>query len=66
MDPASFLAHNDPLQVTAPKTSSAYHRIPVMGSEVGVVLWYLLIASHTDQKTALTAVEGWGGDAMTV
>jgi hypothetical protein len=29
-------------------------------------LWYLLVATHTDQKHALTAVDGWAGDAMTV
>jgi hypothetical protein len=65
-DPASFLLHDRPLGVAAPKSPTNATHIADMGNEVGVVLWYLLIASHTDQKTALTAVEGWAGDAMTV
>ena len=65
-DPASFLAHDEPMKVTAPKAPADAKRIDSVGSEVGVVGWYLLIAIHTDQKTALTAAEGWGGDAMTV
>jgi hypothetical protein len=37
-----------------------------MGTEVGMVMWYLLVASHTDQKQALEAADGWGGDALRV
>lgn len=65
-DPASFLAHDEPLDVVEPMEPADSEYIADMGSEMGVVLWYLLIASHTDQRTAQTAVQGWGGDAMTV
>ena len=65
-DPASFLDDDRPQHVTPVKVPPGAHTVGEMGSEIGVVLWYLLIATHTDQKQALTAVEGWGGDALTV
>ncbi|TML06833.1 MAG: hypothetical protein E6G39_20935 [Actinobacteria bacterium] len=65
-DPISFLAHDEPLKVTAPKAPTDSRRVDALGNEIGAVGWYLLIASYTEQKQAMTAVEGWGGDAMTV
>ncbi|HUP73723.1 MAG TPA: hypothetical protein VM282_11845 [Acidimicrobiales bacterium] len=65
-DPASFLDDDIPVRVEAPKPPKGAKSVPEMGTEVGAVMWYLLVASHTDQKQAIEAVDGWGGDAMTV
>ena len=43
-DPASFLVHDDPLMVDAPKTPSAYQRMGVMGHEVGVTPLQMTLA----------------------
>jgi hypothetical protein len=65
-DPASFLLDDQPEHVIPAKVPDGATYVAEMGSEIGVVLWYLLIATHTDQKKALDAVDGWAGDAMTV
>jgi hypothetical protein len=65
-DPASFLEDDLPVRVEPPKPPKGAELVPEMGTEVGAVMWYLLVASHTDQKQAIKAVDGWGGDALTV
>ena len=65
-DPASFLLDDQPEHVIPAKVPDGATYVADMGSEIGVVLWYLLIATHLDQKQALDAVDGWAGDAMTV
>jgi hypothetical protein len=65
-DPVTFLTGDLPLDVKAPSPPKGAQRNDLLGDEVGAVLWYLLIATHTDQQEAMTAVDGWGGDAFTV
>ena len=65
-DPISFLDGDQPQQVAAPELPVGARRNDVIGREVGAVMWYLLLAANTDQLQAMTAVDGWGGDAMTV
>ncbi|MEO5839725.1 MAG: hypothetical protein ABIQ73_30995 [Acidimicrobiales bacterium] len=65
-DPATFLTDDFPEDVIPVKAPAGAMNLHQMGNEVGVVMWYLLIATHTDQKQALAAVDGWAGDAMTV
>lgn len=38
----------------------------LLGTEVGALTWYLLIAHHVDSKTAFTAVSGYETDRMTI
>ena len=59
-DPASFLADDRPQHVVPEPVPTDATFVADMGSDIGVVLWYLLIATHSDQKHALTAVDGLG------
>ena len=65
-DPVSYLNDDLPERVVPVKVPDGARRITDLGTEVGVVMWYLLIATHTDQRQAMGAVDGWDGDAMTV
>jgi hypothetical protein len=66
LDPASFFATQKPLSVDLPKTPAGAKRITSQGFTVGAVTWYVMLATYTDQKQALKATIGWGGDAMRV
>ena len=65
-DPVSYLDDDHPERVVPVKVPDGAERITDLGTDVGVVMWYLLIATHTDQRQAMAAVDGWQGDAMTV
>jgi hypothetical protein len=65
-DPVSYFNDDRPERVVPVKVPDGADRITELGNDIGVVMWYLLIATHTDQKQAMTAVDGWQGDAMTV
>jgi hypothetical protein len=65
-DPTTFLTDDFPEYVIPVKPPAGAKNVAGMGNEVGVVMWYVLIATHLDQRQALTAVEGWAGDALTV
>jgi hypothetical protein len=37
-----------------------------MAGDLGAITWYLLLAERLDPRTALEAVDGWGGDAYVI
>jgi hypothetical protein len=38
----------------------------VDAGDLGAITWYLLLAERLDPRTALRAVDGWGGDSYVI
>ena len=60
-DPFAFLRREPVKSVAAPRTH--FNEDVVDEGDFGSVSWFILLASHVDDRTALRAVDGWGGDA---
>jgi hypothetical protein len=58
-DVLTFLDGDDPLDVEAIETGDEE---PLDEGELGIVTWYLMLASRIDEHRALAAADGWGGD----
>ena len=57
----TLLDGQKPKTVAAPTLASGEKQTDA--GDFGSVSWYLVLASFVDQRTALAAVDGWGGDA---
>lgn len=57
----ALLDGQKPKQVKSPALRSGEDKTD--GGDFGSVAWYLVLASFVDQRVALAAVDGWGGDA---
>ncbi|MEY2425317.1 MAG: hypothetical protein QOI61_889, partial [Actinomycetota bacterium] len=55
------LEHQRAKKVTAPVLSPDEEEND--SGEFGSISWYLVLASFIDQRVAMTAVDGWGGDS---
>lgn len=62
MDPFAALDESEPVKVPRPKARDGEKVTD--GGDFGVITWYLMLASFIDEKTALKATDGWGGDAF--
>jgi hypothetical protein len=58
----SLLDADKPKHVSTPKLVAGEKRSED-ASSFGTLAWYLMLASHVDERVALRAVDGWGGDA---
>ena len=61
MDPSRYLADDDPLDVSAPDVDDDLEVLD--DGSVGSLAWFLTLAERIDPFQAMTAVDGWGGDA---
>ena len=61
MDPGRYLADDAPLEVDQPEVDEDAEVLDE--GVVGALAWYLTLAERIDPFVALTAVDGWGGDA---
>jgi hypothetical protein len=64
LDPFTYLDGDEPIAVPTPMLGSG--ETEVMAGDLGAITWYLLLAERLDPRTALTAVDGWGGDAYVI
>jgi len=64
LDPLTFLEGDQPIDVPTPELAPG--ETEVDSGDFGAISWYLLLASRLDPRTALAAVDGWGGDAYVV
>jgi hypothetical protein len=64
LDPFTYLDGDEPIDVPAPELGS--DETEVMAGDLGAITWYLLLAERLDPRTALEAVDGWGGDAYVI
>lgn len=62
INPFALLDREKPKTVKAPALVSG-EKLFDEGDQFGVITWYLMLASFVDARTALHAVDGWGGDA---
>ncbi|MGH9268112.1 MAG: hypothetical protein ACRD0D_08035, partial [Acidimicrobiales bacterium] len=64
LDPWAWLDAREarPSQVVPPRLGTGERRLEV--GEIGALSWYLALAERIDPNVALTAVEGWSGDAF--
>ena len=64
LDPITFTEGDQPIEVPTPELAPGEKEAD--SGDFGAISWYLLLASRLDPRTALTAVDGWGGDAYVV
>ena len=62
-DPFTFLGGQKVTPVASPKLGKGERKID--DGDFGSVAWFLMLASHVDERVALRAVDGWAGDAYT-
>ncbi len=62
MNPFALLDDAKPVKVARPKAKS--REKVTDGGDFGGLTWYLTLASFIDEKVALNATDGWGGDAF--
>ncbi len=62
MNPFALLDAAQPVKVTRPKLRSGEKMTD--GGDFGSITWYLMLAAFIDEKVALNATDGWGGDAF--
>ena len=60
-DPFTFLNGEKAKPVPAPSLAAGERKVD--DGDFGSVSWFLMLASHVDERLALKAVDGWGGDA---
>ncbi|MBA2608676.1 MAG: hypothetical protein H0U92_07045 [Actinobacteria bacterium] len=58
----SLLAGEKPQKVRAPKVVAGEKRTDAP-TPFSALAWYLTLAAHVDERVALRAVDGWGGDS---
>jgi hypothetical protein len=61
-DPISFLVDEEPADVDLPSVEG--EAIEDLEGDFGTVGWYLMLAERIDPVTALSALDGWAGDAV--
>lgn len=64
LDPFTYLDGDQAVPVVQPSIDPGDTFIE--GGDLGAVTWFLVLAEHLDPRQALTAVDGWGGDAFAV
>jgi hypothetical protein len=65
LDPFTYLDGDDPIEVSKPALGSGV-RARWIRATWGAITWYLLLAERLDPRTALRAVDGWGGDSYVI
>jgi hypothetical protein len=63
LEPLTFLEGDAPIDAPTPEVDGTS---VIESGDFGAISWYLLLAMRLDPRTALEAVEGWGGDAYVV
>lgn len=63
LDPRSFFDDDEPVDVELPAVPAGAEQIGE-GDTLGATMLYLVLADRIDPIAALTAVDGWGGDAF--
>jgi hypothetical protein len=64
MDPPTYLRHEPALKVDEPALPDGVTKDNVVDSgDFGATSWLFVLAERIDPLVALTAVDGWGGDA---
>lgn len=61
MDPARYLADDEPLEISTPDVDEDLEVLDE--GSVGSLAWFLTLAERIDPFQAMTAIDGWGGDA---
>ena len=61
LDPYVYLAGEAPLPVERPGLGEGEELLEE--GDFGSLTWFLLLAEHLDPRQALSATDGWGGDA---
>src|SRR5262249_16931146 len=61
LDPFTFLDGDQPIDVATPTLGPG--ETEVDSGDLVAITWYLLLAQRLDLRTALDAVDGWGGDS---
>jgi hypothetical protein len=64
LDPFTYLDGDDPIEVSKPALEPG--ETEVDAGDLGAITWYLLLAERLDPRTALRAVDGWGGDSYVI
>ncbi len=64
LDPLTFLAGEPAIDVPTPALGPG--ETSMDSGDFGAISWYLLLAERLDPRTALAAVDGWGGDSYVV
>jgi hypothetical protein len=62
LDPRAYFDHRDALAVEEPTRPADVSDTTDTG-DLGALTWYLLLAQRIDPFEALSATDGWGGDA---
>jgi hypothetical protein len=60
-DPFVYLEGQGPQPVDPPALASREQKLDE--GDFGAVAWFLMLAGHVDDRTAMRAVDGWGGDS---
>ncbi|CAN5775562.1 hypothetical protein BH23ACT1_BH23ACT1_06510 [soil metagenome] len=61
LDPYVYLTEDAGVPVDRPELGDA--DVLLEEGDFGSLTWFLLLAEHLDPRQALTAIDGWGGDA---
>jgi hypothetical protein len=64
LDPFAFLGGDEPIDVPTPALEGGDTKVDA--GDLGAITWYLLLAERLGPRTALQAVDGWGGDAYII
>jgi len=64
LDPFTYLDGDDPIEVSKPALAGGETEVDT--GDLGAITWYLLLAERLDPRTALRAVDGWGGDSYVI
>jgi hypothetical protein len=64
LDPFTFLDGDEPIDVPVPTLETGETEVDTR--DLGAITWYLLLAERLDPRTALRAVDGWGGDEYVI
>lgn len=64
LDPFTYLDRDDPIEVPTPALGSG--ETEADAGDLGAITWYLLLAERLDPRSALRAVDGWGGDSYVI
>jgi hypothetical protein len=63
LDPRSFFDGDDPVDVDEPELPTGAEQVGE-GDTLGATMLYIVLAERIDPMAALTAADGWGGDAF--
>ncbi len=58
----SLLDGDQPKKVSAPKVVDG-EKLTDHATSFGTLSWFLMLSAHIDERVALRAVDGWGGDS---